>query len=73
MRNCKSILVLRVYKRNEELRGTKVCGLFCAPERLSKALRVNNVEVSFVENKAKENEDVFYVCRSSTSGGRLLT
>ena len=60
--------------------GTKVCGFFCgsatataATERLFEALRVNNVEVLSVEDKAEENEDVFYVCESSTSGGRLLT
>ena len=58
----------------------KVCGFFCgsttdtaATERLFEALRVNNVEVLSVEDKAEENEDVFYVCESSTSGGRLLT
>ena len=44
-----------------------------ATERLFEALRVNNVEVLSVEDKAEENEDVFYVCESSTSGGRLLT
>ena len=40
--------------------GTKTCGLFCvsatataATERLSEALRVNNVEVLFVEDKVE--------------------
>ena len=60
--------------------GTKVCGFFCgsarattATERFFEALRVNNVEVLSVEDKAEENEDIFYVCESSTSDGRLLT
>ena len=30
-------------------------------------------EGSFVEDKAEENENVFYDCESSTSDGRLLT
>ena len=40
--------------------GTKVCGFFCgsatataATERLFEALRVNNVEVLFVEDKVE--------------------
>ena len=60
--------------------GTKVCGFFCGSatattttERFVEALRVNNVEILSVEDKAEENEDAFYVCKSSTSGGRLLT
>ena len=44
-----------------------------ATERLSEVLRANNVEVLSVENKIEENEDVFYVCKSLTSGKRLLT
>ena len=58
----------------------KVCGFFCGSatatattERFFEALRVNNVEVFSVEDKVEENEDAFYVCESSTSGGRLLT
>ena len=74
--------MLSIFPWIEELwiSGTKVCGFFggsttatAATERLSEALRVNNVEDLFVEDKAEENEDVFYVCESSTSGGRLLT
>ena len=59
--------------------GTKVCGFFCgsatataATERLFEALRVNNVEVLSVEDKAEENKEVFYVCGSLTSDRKLL-
>ena len=61
-------------------RGGSLCGgllWICTDtvttERLSEVLRANNVEVRSVENKIEENEDVFYVCKSLTSGKRLLT